>query len=296
MSNSTTALAVALPATESRQPEPDRQPRLPIKLDAKRSSDRIRARIYHDGRIRNSAGMVAMVLSEHIRYDDDTYSCVVTYATIARWTHCSIRAVKVAVRELRDLGVIDFGAVHHAVRYVFTLDWVARWTVEESRGRLPESSAESALDRRESSADIVESSADSALPYNRVEPSSTHSARDAGRAAGPSESQLDLGERFGVQPEPGETGAQLYERIATAKRGRTALPRGRANKGVAPTVKSRPCGCRDGKPNPTNYQCDPGWWQCTRCCERVECDHTHGTESYGGEAHCKRCGEVSADA
>ena len=33
-------------------------------LDAKRSSDKIRARIYHDGRIRNSAGMVAMVLAD----------------------------------------------------------------------------------------------------------------------------------------------------------------------------------------------------------------------------------------
>ena len=126
MNDPTTPEAVALPATESRQPDAERHPRLPIPLDAKRSSDKSRARIYHDGRIRNSAGMVAMVLADHIRYDDDTYSCVVTYATIARWSHCSIRAAKVAVRELRDLGVIDFGSVCHAVRYVFPLAWVAR--------------------------------------------------------------------------------------------------------------------------------------------------------------------------
>ena len=69
MNDPTTPDAVALPATDSRQPDAERQPRLPIPLDAKRSSDKIRARIYHDGRIRNSAGMVAMVLADHIRYD-----------------------------------------------------------------------------------------------------------------------------------------------------------------------------------------------------------------------------------
>ena len=76
MIDSTTPEAVALPATASRQPEPERQPLLPLKLDAKRPSDRIRARIYHDGRITGTAFAVLMVLSEHVREVEDRSSSI----------------------------------------------------------------------------------------------------------------------------------------------------------------------------------------------------------------------------
>ena len=299
MNDSTTAFTLAIPATEARQPEPERQPLLPIKLDAKRPSDRIRARVLHDGRIVGSSFAVAIALAEHVAYSDGTHSVrCIRQSTIKRWSHCGITAVKAAISDLVALEVLTVDRKRYGMRFVFRIDWLARWQPESERGlgenpdsRIPAISESQIAGSRPSD------SRNPAISNETLcEPRSTHSAREGSSRAGPSPAQLDLAEAVGVQPEPGETGTQLYERIATVKRGRTALPRGRANKGIAPNVKARPCGCRDGKPNPTNYQCAPGWWQCTRCCERVECDHTHGTESYGGESHCVSCAEVIPNA
>ena len=136
MIDSTTPEAVALPATASRQPEPERQPLLPLKLDAKRPSDRIRARIYHDGRITGTAFAVLMVLSEHVREDDQTYSCYPSRASLMRWVHCGDTALSSALRLSQAWGVLR---VQHrrreTSRYIFVLEWIAKWEPESQRGK-----------------------------------------------------------------------------------------------------------------------------------------------------------------
>ena len=108
---------------------------LPVKMDAKRPSDRIRARIYFDGRLESDSFVLAMVLAEHVAYGDLSYSCELTQATLARWSHMSVRSVQRHLKTLLGLGVIEISRSKSLSRYVFLGAWVAQWQPSEQRGR-----------------------------------------------------------------------------------------------------------------------------------------------------------------
>lgn len=111
------------------------QPFLPLKLSAKRPSDRILARIMHDRRIpADGTYAVATVLATFIRYDDETYTTFLKETTLAHFAHCDIRSVRRHKRHLADLGVIAFAldGRRNCTRFTFLLDWVASWTPEDS--------------------------------------------------------------------------------------------------------------------------------------------------------------------
>ena len=125
-----------LPRTASRVGRSaDTQPYLPIKLTAKRPSDRILARVIHDRRIpADGTYAVATVLATFISYDDETYTTFLKETTLAHFAHCDIRSVRRHKRHLADLGVIAFAldGRRNCTRFTFLLDWVASWTPEDS--------------------------------------------------------------------------------------------------------------------------------------------------------------------
>ena len=110
------------------------QPALPLRLDAKRASDRVLARIMHDGRIPAADAFVATVIATHV---GGALRARLKRATIARWSHLSRRRVNDAVHRLEAQGVLVVTRGRTCCTYLFPPDWIARWTPEAARGREP---------------------------------------------------------------------------------------------------------------------------------------------------------------
>ena len=136
-----------LPEVHEPQPTAAHTPTLPIRFDARRASDRIRARIYHDGRLAPPEMVVALVIAEHA--SGTTHAAALKQSTIARWAHMSIRAVRDNLHRLRHAGVLLIHRGRTYQRYVFTFDWLAQWTPLPSRGRQLRSAGSADHDRQD---------------------------------------------------------------------------------------------------------------------------------------------------
>ena len=93
--------------------------------------------MYHDGRIRPGALVVALVVAEHVRAESDAHRARLRQATIARWSHMSVRRVRDALGFLAALGVLEVDPAGPHKGCVFLLDWIAQWTPEVQRGPPP---------------------------------------------------------------------------------------------------------------------------------------------------------------
>ena len=114
---------------------PPRTPQLPITFNAIVPSDRIRARIWADGRLLERVKLVCLLVAEHVRYDNLAHTASLKVKTICLWTSLSDRTVRRAVQAATGLGVwyVDRRRTHQD--FVFRLDWIARWMPARQRGR-----------------------------------------------------------------------------------------------------------------------------------------------------------------
>ena len=122
------------------------QPKLPIRFDANRGCDQIRARLYHDARIKGGVFQVLMVLSEFV--NTKAYAAHPKQATIARFAHVHKTHVSRITREAAELKIIEIDRKRTYCRYVFRQEWLGRFRDVS----LPEPSrvAEAATQRRTS--------------------------------------------------------------------------------------------------------------------------------------------------
>ena len=111
----------------------DGAPQLPLPLDAGWASDRLRARVYRDRQIRGAAWQVAMAVADHVRIQGQLYGCELGLSTIAQWTRLGERTIRRAVRDLESLGVLVTEHRGSHLRFVFRLEWVARWDAKSGQ-------------------------------------------------------------------------------------------------------------------------------------------------------------------
>ena len=100
------------------------QGNIPIKPDAKRGSDRIRARLYRDPRLDAYHLVVAFVISEHA--SGAALAANLKIKTINRFAHMSDRQCRRVISSLVDLGVIAVERRRTYRRFVFLDRWL-RW-------------------------------------------------------------------------------------------------------------------------------------------------------------------------
>ena len=133
----------ASPANQDRpQPAPDFpdpiQGRLPVKPDAKRGCDRIRARAFRDSRLRGLALNVVLAVSEFVRSDHPIAR--LKLATIAKWAHADRKHCGLALHRVEAAGVWEIDRKSHHQRIVFLDSWLRWFGGEWGRQRRDETS------------------------------------------------------------------------------------------------------------------------------------------------------------
>ena len=113
------------------------QGKLPIRPDAKRGSERIRARAYRDPRLTGNVMLLVLAISEFVTGGGQPVAKL-KIATICKWTHGKDWATRGAVRAAVELGVLAVDRKRTYQRYVFLDSWLD-WF-----GAMPEPLAETA--------------------------------------------------------------------------------------------------------------------------------------------------------
>ena len=113
---------------------PTAHPELPTRVDAKRPTDRIRARILCDRRITGNLFAIAIAISEHVT--GPTYAAKLKRETVMRWSHVGdVTRVSNGTRALEALGVLFADRKRTFMRYVFASEWIAQWEPFAVRGK-----------------------------------------------------------------------------------------------------------------------------------------------------------------